>query len=215
MNTLISLVKLTENDKRLLIALFIVFILIFVLIGYLVKLIKRIMKRQGKMVDTFMYDMVRFKIVKTTKHFRKVANKKSMRYFYKKSWVPVLLMFIASLTVLIFCLVKEQKSISFLFSTENGFGSLFYTFDWANMPKAEFFGMTLPCDWPPVLNTPHFVYNDIYAWISYITVPLFFVGAIWYLVNVQAFIARAYRIIKMSKDVFSKDLDKLAADNDI
>lgn len=215
MNTLISLVKLTENDKRLLIALFIVFILIFVLIGYLVKLTKRIMKRQGKTVDTFMYDMVRFKIVKTTKHFRKVANKKSIRYFYKKSWVPVLLMFIASLTVFIFCLVKEQKSISFLFSTENGFGSLFYTFDWANMPKAEFFGMTLPCDWPPVLNTPHFVYNDIYAWISYITVPLFFVGAIWYLVNVQAFIARAYRIIKMSKDVFSKDLDKLAADNDI
>ena len=85
MNTLLSLIKLTENDKRLLIALFIVFILVFVLIGYLVKLTKRIMKRQGKQVDTFMYDMVRLKVVKTTKHFRKVANKKSYRYFYKHS----------------------------------------------------------------------------------------------------------------------------------
>jgi hypothetical protein len=214
-NSLSLLVKLTENDKRLLIAIFIVFILVFVLIGYLVHLVKRIMKRQAKQVDKFMYDMVKLKIVKTTKHFRKVANKKSYRYFFKKSVIPIIFMLISSLTVLIFCLIKEINNISFLFSTENGFMSLFYTFDWKNMPKAEFFGITLPCDWPPVLNTPHFVYNDVHAWISYICVPLFSIGVIWYLINVQAFIARAYRIIKMSKDVFGKDLEKLAADNEI
>ncbi len=215
MTPLMFLIKLTENDKRVLIALFIVLILIFVLIGYLVKLVRYIMKRQGKVVDTYMYDAVRLKVVKDTKHFRKVANKKSIRYFYKHSWRPILMMALGAIIVLVFCLIKEEKNINFLFSTEKGFGSLFYTFDWANQPKGEFFGLVIPNDWPPILNRPHFIYNDIYGWISYVTVPLFFIGAIWYLICVQAYIARAYRILKMSKDVFAKDLDKLAEDNNI
>lgn len=215
MNNFIFLIKLTENDKRILISIAIIFILILVLIGLLVELVRKVMKRQGKVVDTFMYDLVRYKVVKTTKHFKKVANKKSFRYFYKKTKIPFLLMIVASLVVFIFCLITKQTDINFLFSYEKGFNSLFYIFDWKNIPKNNFFGLTIPCDWPEIINKPHFLYNDVHAWISYITVPLFIIGALWFMFNVQAFIARKIRIIKMSKDVFSKDLDKLVTNNDI
>lgn len=215
MNHYLFLVKLTENDKRILISIAIIFILLLVLIGLLVNFVRKIMKRQGRVVDTFMYDLVRYKVVKTTKHFRKVANKKSFRYFYKKTKVPFLLMIMASLIVFLFCLITKENNIDFLFSYEKGFNSLFYIFDWKNIPKNNFFGLTIPCDWPSLLNKPHFIYNDAYAWISYIAVPLFIIGSLWFMVNVQAYIARKIRIIKMSRDVFSKDLDKLAVDNNI
>ncbi len=218
---MINLIKLSENDKRILIALCLVLILLLVLVGYLVIIVKRIMKRQGKVVDTFMYDMVKLKVVKDSKHFRKVANKKSLRYFYKKSWIPVLLMFVPTMIVMIFCLIQNEGP-SFLFSADNGFGTLFFLYDWKNIPRNEFFGIMIPSDWPSLLVTkagrvctPQFIYNDIHAWISYICVPLFLVGSVWYLVNIQALIARSYRIMKMSKDVFSKNLQALADDNNI
>lgn len=222
MNLWIHLLKLTENDKRVLIAICLLFILLFVLVGYIVVIVRRIMRRQAKQVDTFMYDAVRLRVIKTPRHFRKVAHIKSCRYLFKKSWIPVLLMSIASITLLIFCLIKGEKNISFLFSPDHGFPTLFYLFDWKNVPRANFFGLNLPCDWPPILVTaagrkctPAFLYKDIYAWMSYIIVPLFVIGAIWYLITIQAFIAREYRILKMSKDVFKKNLDALADDNTI
>ncbi len=211
---MINLIKLTENDKRVLIALCLVVILLFVLIGYIVLIVKKIMKRQGKVVDTYMYDMVKLKVVKDTKHFRKVAHTKSLRYFYKKSWIPLLLMLISFLIVLVFCLITNETS-SFLFSIDKGFRSLFFIYNWKEIPRHNFFGLNIPCDWPSLEHSPTFLYNDIHAWISYISVPLFFIGLIWYLIEIQALIARTYRILKMSKDVYAKNLEKLAEDNDI
>lgn len=215
------LIQLSENDKRVIVAILIIFILVFVLIGYIAIIVSKIMKRQGQQVDTMMYDVVKYRVVKDTKHFKKVAHKKSRRYFYKHIRIPILLMFLASLILLIFCLVKKSD-LSFLFSPDQGFGTLFFLFDWKNTPKSKFFGLMIPSDWPPILVTasgrkcvPQFLYNNIYAWMSYICVPLFATGFFWYLYQVQALIAREIRIIKMSKDVFKKDLDELAKDNTI
>ena len=46
------LIQLTETDKRVLFALFIIIILLFVLIGYLGFIVTRVMKRQGQKLDT-------------------------------------------------------------------------------------------------------------------------------------------------------------------
>ena len=52
---MIQLIQLSENDKRILVAICIVFILLLVLVGYIVVIVSKIMKRQGKQVDTMMY----------------------------------------------------------------------------------------------------------------------------------------------------------------
>ena len=44
---IIALVKLTENDKRVIIAILLIIILFIILIGYIAKLVMFIMRHQG------------------------------------------------------------------------------------------------------------------------------------------------------------------------
>ena len=48
------LIKLSENDKRVLIAICLIVLLIIVLVGYLSLLVRNVMRRQGKKVDFMM-----------------------------------------------------------------------------------------------------------------------------------------------------------------
>ena len=87
----ILLIKLTENDKRIIIAIFLILILIFVLIGVIGSLIVRTMKWQGKKCDTLVSDVVTNHIVTTPFQLRLYARKKNSRYFIKQAWIPILL----------------------------------------------------------------------------------------------------------------------------
>ena len=83
------------------------------------------------------------------------------------------------------------------------FGTIFHHFDWDGA-KGEFFGMWIVVRWPEVISEPHFSAD---AWGSYIFVPGILVGGIWFLVDVQAYIARDWKLYKLSKRVFNKTLD--------
>lgn len=205
------LLKLTENDKRILIAIFLVFILVLVLLGYIYTIIKKVMKRQGKTVDKYMYDLVETKVVNTPSHFKKVARKKSNLLFFKKAKTPAIIFAISAIVILLYVVISGNSDLKVLFSQDQGFGSLIITFDWKNTPKATLLGIKtfIPVNWPEVLHSPTFLYNSFSAWISYFTIPAITISLIWYIFNVQAYIARSLRIKKMSKDVFAKDLENL------
>ena len=216
------LLTLSENDKRLIIALFIGFILLFVIIGAIANKIKDAFNKQSRIIDGFMYDLVNLKIVEDTKHFRRVAYHKSRYYFFAKSWIPLLIMTIGWTIIGIYCLVVSDPDISFILSKDEGFPTLFFIFDWKSIPKSEFFGIMLPSAWPPVLVTeagrtctPQFLYANPRSWVSYISFPLLIVGFVWYLGTVFGLIARSYRIHKMSVETYIKNLDKLAEGNGV
>ena len=219
---MITLVQLSENDKRVLIALFIGLIIIFALIGLLVRHLFASFNKQSRLVDTFMYDLVKLKIVEDTKHFKRVAYHKSRYHFFSKSWRPILIMTVGWVIIGVYCLVVGNGDISFLFSKDEGILTLFFLFDWKNIPKSEFFGIKLPSEWPPILVTengrkctPQFLYDNPRAWISYISIPLLLTGFIWYLCTVFCLIARTYRIRKMSIETFYKNLDNLTEGNGV
>ena len=67
LNMLPMLIQLTENDKRILIALCIILIIAFVLIAYIGQGIKAIMKKHGKRIDKYMYDLCKAGLVKNPK----------------------------------------------------------------------------------------------------------------------------------------------------
>lgn len=222
MNNLRFLIQLSENDKRILIAFFIAIIFLLAILGFLIHLYKKWLKIQARQVDTMMYDMVKFKIVKDGKHFKKIASHKSRNYFFKKSWIPVMLMGIAALILIIYCMAVNDFNISFLFSKEEGFPTLLFIFDWSKAPRSEFFGIKLISNWAPIMETesgrrcvPTFMYDNPRSWISYIIIPLFFTGFIWFLVCTQGLLARTYRIYKCSYDTFQKNLDNLNPNNGI
>lgn len=199
----ILLIKLTENDKRIIIAIFLILILVFVLIGLIGSLIVRTMKWQGKKCDTLVSDVVTNHIVTTPLQLRLYARKKNSRYFIKQAWIPILLILAGVLTIIIRNAVKQDWSYN-PFNIKDGFGTLFFVWDFENAPRTTIFGITLIADWPPFANEPHF---EQAALVSYIAIPLLIIGGIWYLVVAQAYLARTIRAYKLSKTVFEKSLD--------
>lgn len=200
---MITLIKLSENDKRLIIVLLLVLILVFVIVGYLSLLVKKIMKLQANKMEDMVHDVVVTGVIIDSKHLLRYGIKKNHRQLFKDAWIPFVIMAVASLALLLYCLINQNWSVDLFDYKKYGIGTLFYQFDWENAPRANFFGVTLISGWPEVISSPHWS-ND--AWGSYIFVPGMLVGGIWFIICVQAYIARFYRLIKLSKTVFNKSL---------
>lgn len=198
------LIKFTENDKRLIIALLLVLILIFVLAGYIGMLITRLMKWQGKKVDDMMHDITITNVVSDKKSFRRVAHKKSWRYFFKKSWIPILILVVAIAFFLIFQSFYDFKYEIFNYET-TGFDSLLFI--WKDTGEKHAFLEVLGLEVTTTINLVHSPEFKLDAIWSYIFVPLLLTGAIWYLVYVQCLISRAIRIYQLSRKVYDKSMD--------
>ena len=203
------LIKLTETDKRVLIAVLLLVVLIFVLIGFIGSVIVRVMKWQGRKIDTMCRDAVVARVVKDPKHFKRYARKKNHRAFFKESRVPLLILVVSGLTYFISCIVTKQWPYNiFDYGVDNkggyGFTTLFYIWNFEGCFN-KFFGITLLSQWPTkTFNVPHFSVDAIGSYIFALT---FVVGALWYLLTVQRFIARLIRIIRLSDTIYSKSLE--------
>ena len=57
------------------------------------------------------------------------------------------------------------------------------------------------------LNIPHFLTNI--SCLNYFIFLFGFVGLVWYLINVQGYIARSFRIKKLADKMFSQNLDNI------
>lgn len=204
MINLVNLLTISENDKRLLIALLLVLILVFVLIGYIGMLITRIMKWQGKMLDNLVADALYTRVVTTRKHFLRYANKKNWRMFYKQSWLAILIIITAVVVLIIRDAIAKDFSYN-PFNQTDGFATALFLWDFSNPDYyVSVFGIKVLSQWPPLISSPHFV---IEAWAGYLFVPGVIIGGLWYLWAVQCFIARTIRMFRLSRTAFDKNLD--------
>ena len=198
------LLALTENDKRVIIALLLLLVLVFVLIGFIGSIIVRVMKRQGQKIDTLCHDAVITRVITKKKDFIKYAFKKNNQAFFFESWIAVILVAVAWLALLITCLIRKDWQYNIFDHHTEGFFTLFWLWDFSDC-YGEFFGIRLINKWPTeLINTPHF---SVDALGSHIFVPTFLVGAIWYLIAVQRYIARLLRIRKLTISIYSKSLE--------
>ena len=203
MNYINAFIKLTENDKRILIVLLLVFILFFVLIGYIGLVITRVMKWQGKKMDTMMHDIVITRVVTNKKEFIKVARKKNWIYFYKTAWIPLIII-IFGIGLYIIALGVNGWYYDLFDFNKTGFSTLFFVWNFSD-PNiyANIFGINVLASWPPLINTPHF---EVEALFSYFIIPIWCVGGIWYLVCLQCLIARTIRIYQLGESIYHKSL---------
>lgn len=200
----IILIKLSENDKRVLIALLFLVILVFVIIGLIGSLIVRIMKWQAKKIDILTSDVVTNHIITKPSKYRSYAKKKNIRCFIKQSWIPLLLVIASVLIIIIKDAIAKDFSYN-PFNMNDGFGTLLFTWDFNNPDNfTKVFGLTILAKWPGLSNEPHFVVEAI---ASYIAVPLFITGIVWYFIAAQAFLARTIRAYRLSKTIFEKSLE--------
>lgn len=202
--TMVSLIKLTENDKRLIIVLLLLVILLFVIVGYISLLVKKIMNHQGSKADGMLKNVVDAKLFDNEKAFVKFGIKKNVRVFFKEARIPFCIIAAGFLFLLLYCLFSGNWHPG-IFSSETGFGTLFPQLEW---PKTQFFGMTIISGWPAVVRPAAFVGK---AWYSYIFVPVEAVGVVWFLIYTQAYIARSLRIYKIARGIYRKKLDEQPA----
>lgn len=198
------LVRLTENDKRILIGICIAIILLFVLIGILGSLVIKTMKYQGKKCDALIADVVTARLIKTPAQLRRYARKKNTRYFIKQAWLPLLFTIIGVGSLFAHNIIKDDWTYN-PFNLTDGFGTLIYTWNFNDPDMYTYiFGFKVIADWPPIATRPHFEMEAIY---SYAFVVFSFIGLFWYLIVSQAYLARTIRASKLSKKLFEKTLD--------
>lgn len=218
---MISFIQLTENDKRLIIVLLLVFILAFIIIGYLSLFVKKIMQFQASRADDMLADVYNSGVCNTERKLRNYGIRKNWRLFFKQASIPFIILASAWLLFLIYFILIVDRDLTindiFGFTTRvitrgdgrevpiTGIGTLFYQFDWSKRDSVQtLLGLTIYGK-PEIIHEPTFVWS---GWFSYIFVPANLVGLVWLLVDVQAYIARSFRIFKLSSTLFKKTLDK-------
>ena len=199
------LIQLTEADKRIIFVILVIFVLILVLIALIGFLVVRVMKYQGKKINNHITAPVVTGVITNEKEFKKYARKKNLWLFYHQARIPALIALIAAIFYVVASLFTGFKNP---FSYENGFTTLLFVWDFSKIITIPESGAGLLINWPTVLNSPHIVAE---AWVSYVFVPIAAVGIIWYLISVQAFIARGLQINKLGRKIYSEQLEHFVA----
>ncbi len=195
--------KYLEVSWKVILVIFLIVIIFFILIGLIGKLIEIIMTKQAKAVDHDMANLVMSKVIDNKKEFKKIALYKSRVRFLKASIYPLIILFIAFLIWFIYgCTINNfHQSI---FDRETGIRSLFYELDFSSIEYYPPFGIA----WDKLVWIKPTPFND--ARITNYFIFLFLItGIIWYLVDTQAYVARLYRINKLSKTIYSMNLDNV------
>lgn len=206
------LIQLTEKDKRLLIALFIILIVVFVLIAYVGQGLKALMKRYGKGIDGYMHDLCKAKLVTNPSEFRKQVFKKETRVLYRNTrWVfRAFIVFMAGFIAYTFIAKPgwdtSPDSSPFAYVGSN-IRNLFIDFEW---PKGEFFGIkNFPIDWPYIAKGPSPEFT-LPAIVSYVMLLVWIFTFFGLFTSTLKFIARIHRANVKSRDVFTKSLDDVS-----
>jgi hypothetical protein len=200
-------VSLSQTDKRVIFFLFLSLIIILALLAYIGFIIRSLMRFQGKRIDSLTHDVLVTKVVNNKKHFVKYANKKSWVLFFKQTYISLIIIITGILVLVIRNVVTNDFAYNVFDHQKTGFSTLLFLWDFENPANyTQVFGITVLANWPSLLNTPHF---EAEAWASYIFFPCVVVGGIWYLISLQAQLARLIRISQLKRSLFEKNLDNV------
>lgn len=195
------LIQLTENDKRIIFVLLAVLILLLVLIAYIGYLVTIVMKWQGKKINNYVTDVVVNGVITNEKDFKRYAKKKNVVVFYRQARIPALILLAA---IIFYVVISSIFGFTNPFDYQTGFGTLFFIWDFSTIITKPESGVGVLINWPTLINSPHFVQE---AWISYVFIPFAAIGGIWYLLTVQAYIARYLQINKLSQKIFNEQIE--------
>lgn len=199
------LIQLTEKDKRIIVALFILLILIFVLVAYVAQGIKALMKNYAKGIDGYMHELCSAKLVDNPKDFKKQVFKKESKVLYQKTRWVFRVFILSTVGFVIYTLIAKPGGDANPFGyVGESLNSLLINFDF---PKGEFFGIkNFPIDWPYVASWPSPKF-DIPSIVSYVMLIVWVVTLICVFTSTLRFIARINRARVKSTEVFTRSLD--------
>ena len=189
--------KLTSNNIwKVVLTILIIFLSIFFIFGLIGRAIQVGLQNQSKKVDQQMSKLITAKVVTNEKEFVRIAKYKSKVYFFKHTIPPMIILSVTLIMWLICMSINNWSQSMFVL-----LGQMIYP--WEGAPT---FIPPLGFDFSSVTAN----YVDMSNWFSImtlITLGLFFVGIIYYFIEVSGFLARKFRIRKLSRTMFSRNLD--------
>ena len=196
------LVKLSENEKRFLVVLFFIVIILLYVFGLIYEATVKFMAHQGEDIGRLMATQVDSGFISSLNQFKKNSMRKSRLEFYKqfsKTFLAIIIWFAIYGTISIF----YGHWLNLFDQAEEGFTTLFYTFDLANVPTTKIFGLTIISDFPPVVHQAFF---SVKAIPSYFLALFGLIILIIFAVQVLGYLARTIFVMQHSKKMFTRDL---------
>ncbi len=209
-------IQFSETDKKALVILLILLVIVILLIGLIGMAVRATMHYQAKRADTMMHDVAVTHVIDAPKAFRRFGFKKNNRALYRDSLLPFAVFVFAVLLWIIWNLFVNRWGES-VFSMAD---ELFVHMKWDNSLYPEddplfvrVFGIYVFARWPEAVEGyPRF---DINNFVGYIIAFLYTADIIWYAVICQAYLARLFRIEKLSRTIYEKSLEGFKAQEDI
>lgn len=209
--------KLDERSRKVLLVLCALFIIILLIFGGIYYAISKYMKKQSRKMDTYMYDLIKYGIVKDKNDFKSAVLYHEPRLLFNTSKWPIRAMIIFTGIACLLAAFAFDKNFYGFF---NEVFKLFPKIKWPTIKEinAAIDDPALKLSgpgWLPASIFPTFISKN-----PDFSSPLLYCSTIYYIIMlfcafglmkaVLAFIARVHRAKKMSVDVFQKDLDSLA-----
>lgn len=220
---LFLLFRLDERSRKVVLVLCALFILVLLIFGGIYVAIEKFMKKQALKMDTYMYDLIKFKLVRNKNHFKSAVFYHEQRILFNTSkWFFRILILFTGIACILTALVFD-KNFSRFFSE---FFKLIPNFHWTTIKETneslshlENYQPIIGPGWLPVSVIPNVSLNPNLNFDE----PILYCSTVYYIVAIAcfvgltrstiAFIARVHRAFKMSNDVFQKDLSTLSPDD--
>lgn len=203
-NNLDFLIKivLSDRDKKILVIIFLIFLLIVLLFGILNRLNHRFMEKEGKKIDSLVVGYVKYGFVNNSKDFKKIAKKKNQVLYFKQSIFPLTLLIVGYVGFIIFCSVTSLNW-KYIFDV---YRDMFFYVEKVQT-IGDIAGIKMIGEMPKIITNEIYFHNDLNGIIAYIFLIINIVGIIFYSISTIKYISRLQRINKVSKNLFTTNLD--------
>ncbi len=201
------LVKLSETEKKVLIILAVVFAFVFVIVGLIVKAIRSWMKEQSKHIDFYLYDLCKYRVLKTPNEVVKYVYRRETKTLYLKIRWSLRIFILAAIGFIIYFeyAVGTDFNRALTIVTD-----LLVKLEW---PTSTFFGIKMVSGWPTIIKSP-VVYLDLTGYITYVMLII----TLWMVINLfiqtLGFVSKQRRARKVSVSAFGRSLDPEERNNE-
>lgn len=195
-------IVLSDRDKKILVIIFLIFLLIVLLFGIINRLNHRFMEKEGKKIDSIVVGYVKYGFVNNSKDFKKIANKKNQVLYFKQSIFPLALLGVGYIAFAIFCSVKSLNW-EYIFDV---YQDMFFYVEKETV-ITDVAGIKMIGEMPTITTNAIYFHNDLNGIVAYVFLIINIIGILFYSIATIKYISRLKRIKKVSKNLFTANLD--------
>lgn len=224
--------KLDERTKKVALVLCALFIILLLILGVIYLVIDRYMKKEAKKMDIYMYDLLRYKIVKTPAKFKSCVAYHERRSLFVHSRLPWFILILLTAAAVLVGALAFSGQIKEMFTE---FYKIFPKISWPTVKQVNAELAEMGSDmrisgpgWMPASTFPTFDWSAFVgkeatasseAIIGASKTGIFYASAVYWIATyvfffmlvgaILGFIARINRSNKVAHQVFVKDLEKV------